>query len=176
MKERPIILNTEMVKAVLEGRKTQTRRIIKPQPKWIGNPNIPFKTIDADPKGIINCPYGQVGDRLYVRETWCKPDDEVFYRAQHDMQPEEHALWDGRWKPSIHMLKKYARIWLEITDIRVERVQDISEEDAQKEGIEFSKDFKARVGFIHLWEKLYKNWNVNPWVWVIEFKKQEDRK
>lgn len=70
MKERPILFSGPMVRAILDGSKTQTRRVINPQPVWVGEPSIPFKTDDCDPKGIINCPYGLVGDRIWVRETW----------------------------------------------------------------------------------------------------------
>ena len=172
MKQRPIIFNTEMVKAILDNRKTQTRRVIKPQPDYsilkngvtlephkcpvLGPVNLghrewglygsPYKPTDVS-CFAYNCPYGKVGDRLWVRESWgveqrryIKPsdntpvggifEDEVFYRA------DDKNLPGMKWKPSIHMFRKDSRIDLEITDIRVERVQDISEEDAIAEGIE----------------------------------------
>ena len=170
MKERPIIFNTEMVKAILEGRKTQTRRVIKPQPS-----------------GIIlvweHCPYGQVGDRLWVRETWNAGHDgqslPVFkagLSADLTKELEADELWSG-WKPSIHMPRWASRITLEITEIRVERLQEITEEDAKAEGcVKQIKDGLIFDSAIHeyswLWDSLNAKypWESNPWVWVISFK------
>jgi hypothetical protein len=154
-KERPILFSGPMVKAILEGRKTQTRRPIKPQPVFIGHPSTPFKTESADPKGIIKCPYGERGTKLWVRERFCygeivcgdyvAPDPEPLYIEHCDKSkkktiPHQYAISndigieDIKWKPSIHMPRWASRILLEITDIRVERLQDISEEDASAEG------------------------------------------
>lgn len=207
MKERGILFNTEMVKAVLDGRKTQTRRVVKPQPykhkfgsigmsvwRWLYKNKYDFQ----DQQNWINhCPYGQVGDRLWVRETTCiapknfaSPDDScipdkegelryVSYRA--DGHPED-AMRDYKlkWTPSIHVPRWASRINLEITDIRVERVQDITEEDSLKEGIKIDGTssmghvFTGKEHFWGLWDFINKKrgfgWDVNPWVWVVEFK------
>ena len=178
-----------MVQAILDGRKTMTRRVVKPQPAWIGEPNVPFKTPDADPKGIIKCPY-QPGDRLWVRETWAglpqfhnlnSEIERYIYKADEDATP-------LKWKPSIHMPKEAARIWLEVTSVRVERLQDITEEDAKAEGIAWERARKinrlensgriidsAKAMFMRLWDSINAKrgygWDINPWVWVIEFKK-----
>lgn len=192
MKERPIIFNTEMVKAILDGRKTVTRRPVEPQPfKYENGKTVKFDRkkgmgciVSHDgsvPLGWIRemCPFAQIGDRLYVRETalyWYglvngKPEIShvaAFKADGYELEGKES------WTPSIHMPKKYARIWLEITDIRVERVQDITEEQAEKEGtrpLSPSWTDQPRTWFMRTWNSIYKNWNDNPWVWVIEFKK-----
>lgn len=136
MKERPILFKGEMVRAILEGSKTQTRRIIKDQPATED-----FPCVDIDPvSGKYKSPYGKHGDRLWVRETWqsaaamnvChKADDYYIYRAT-DPDWEQSKGW--KWKHSIFMPKDACRLWLEITDLRVERLQDITEEDAKAEG------------------------------------------
>jgi hypothetical protein len=149
MKERPILFSTPMVLAILEGRKTMTRRVIKvPQIKlWEGRPNewraglcfhgmVRFNNGPSKQPSCcdftVSCPHGEPGDRLYVRETFCAfPDGNVFYRADNK---EQHPA--KGWKASIHMPRKYSRIKLEITDIRVERLNDISEEDAKAEGVQ----------------------------------------
>ena len=165
MRERPILFNTEMVQAILEGRKNQTRRVIKPQPQdhhWENDPLGRYKHhlnlvecqrgqflsswhslgdhIDSSEESNqqILCPYGVPGDRLYVRETWFEDlDPSVGYSEYH-----YRADWDEAysprvpWKPSIHMPKDAARIWLETTDIRVERVRDITEADVKAEGLQ----------------------------------------
>ena len=209
-KERPIIFNTEMVGAILDGKKTQTRRVVKPQPEHghnyvhgyiLESTNRERKRGDVhfgDNPNFLEgnscyrrCPYGQPGDRLWVRETWqavspderYRPLDEchIIYKAS-DEHPgfcartyEEHMGFSdtGRdicypWRPSIHMPKKHARIWLEITGIRVERLKDISPEDGITEGVEHWSIFPS------LWDSINKKkhpWSSNPWVWVIEFKK-----
>lgn len=127
--EKPIIFNAEMVRAILDGRKTQTRRVVTQcgtyHPshdylgEWIG-------------QHMYYCPYGRRGTLLWVRETFLKYDNETYlYRADDDLKPAS----DWRWKPSIHMPKAACRLWLEVADIRVERVQEIHRRDAQKEGI-----------------------------------------
>ncbi len=165
MKERPIMFTGPMVRAILDGRKTQTRRVIRPQPRWVGDPGIPFRTEDADPKGIIQCPYGKPGDQLWVRETWAPNEGDVlagkaFYRADNNTIVE-------RWRPSIHMPRWASRITLEITKVRVERLQDISEEDAKAEGSAYRTEFRD------IWRSIYGDgsWAHNPWVWVIEFRR-----
>jgi len=151
---KPIIFNSEMVRAILDEKKTQTRRVIKPQPKAVlsqlENSNLWTYTLCEKE---WKCPYGKVGDKLWVRETWanCKGlgivDEnenpaEIIYRADEPWAEE----WKGNWKPSIFMPHCYTRITLEITNIRVERVQDITEYDAKAEGVkEFPKDFKEQL-------------------------------
>lgn len=129
MATKPILFNTQMVRAILDGRKTCTRRIVKPQP--------------TAHYGVqcIKPPY-QPGDILYVRETWSLRFDgeKYFYRADKNTSREEKRLLDYndvKWRPSIHMPKEAARIWLKVTNVRVERLQDISGEDLIKEGIDF---------------------------------------
>lgn len=190
-KERPILFSAQMVRAILDGRKTQTRRVINPQPIWVADPSVPFKTTDADPKGIINCPYGKTGDRLWVRETFCYHDDLAMYLYKAD------DVTCCKWKPSIHMPRWASRITLEIVSVRVERLQDISEKDAIAEGISkvpfrpcegwpicdgymVGKDdgvtglaAKASTAYKKLWESINGpgSWDLNPWVWVVEFRR-----
>ncbi|EOD6304163.1 hypothetical protein ACJZSO_002675 [Proteus mirabilis] len=219
MKERGIIFNAEMVRAILDGRKTQTRRIIKSVPAthnfhgWVTSSTHAKDegkacwAIDDSPllkEPIrLNCPLGKVGDRLYVRETWSvvshEFDDDglmIDYvpdrptKAVHEM-PYGHGdfTWgdddgciDGRscWKPSIHMPRWASRITLEITDVRVERLNDISNDDAKSEGCWYGrgggvpdKAITPSDQFPTLWEEIYGDgsWSSNPWVWVIEFKR-----
>ncbi|EOC0011700.1 hypothetical protein ACI0X9_003387 [Cronobacter turicensis] len=153
MKERPIIFNGEMIRAILNGHKIQTRRIMKPQPSsctqggfwWPSDKHHTMLHVEKALqnsegiwKGIAGdaCPFGTVGDRLWVRETWArynidKDSYDMAYRATtpHDWPKE------GRWRPSIHMPRWASRILLEITDVRVERLNSISHEDAEREGI-----------------------------------------
>lgn len=161
MSERPILFSTPMVKAILEGRKTQTRRIVKPQVQEIyymknapldyhnytREPWKPWKyDLDDGNSGSMLCPYGEHGDRLWVRETWFPTRFDVKqmlsrgdtscirYKADGTYDPGRDCV--GRsWKPSIHMPKAAARIWLEVEEVRVERLQEISEEDAIAEGV-----------------------------------------
>jgi len=211
MKERPILFNTENVKAILEGRKTQTRRVIKPQPEiWRGKEiyfSYPghYKLLNTEEHISHYCKYGKRGDRLWARETWYYDDSlgRVFYKAN---QNEEGIIFRNdpdfglqpykieKWKPSIFMPKKFSRITLEIVDLRVEQLQNISELDAHLEGIERSADssgytwyknyldeypsnFKQNPikSFKSLWDSINKkrgySWDSNPWVYVIEFKK-----
>lgn len=194
MKERPILFSGEMVRAILEGRKTQTRRVIR------DNLLSRFDDLNLDSYSDRNpsyetecgqlvlmtdlCPYGQVGDRLWVRETWayCPYRDCFFYRADNFSEDK------FKWKPSIHMIRAASRITLEITGVRVELLQDISEKDAIAEGIETIegtnvwKNYQIPYpsgwfyphlpidSFRTLWDSVYLNWKVNPLVWVIEFK------
>jgi len=189
---KPIIFNSEMVRAILDGRKTQTRRVIKNMPEFVDccfvkkgilevqywgknkinyQPDMPAN----DKKILIKCPYGKIGDELWVRESFAVGKHGKTYKATWN-NPERINI---KWKPSIHMPKKYARIFLEITNIRVERVQDITEYDAKAEGVkEFPKDFKEQLYykcFRDLWnsinEKRGFGFNSNPYVWVLGFKK-----
>ncbi|WP_436590155.1 hypothetical protein [Pseudomonas aeruginosa] len=203
-RERPILFNEQMVRAILEGRKTVTRRVMKPQPDFLGSmvdPNTPFKTLDAGLHARITCPYGEPGDRLWVREAWAA-DAQVDAIAPRDFSQGE-PIWypadfsvrqtgcsmisKGRGRPSIHMPRWASRILLEITAVRVERLQDISEEQALAEGVHgepcdharqacsdigcWGDTAKGAFGF--LWEQLNGAgaWQANPWVWVVEFKR-----
>jgi hypothetical protein len=191
MKERPILFSAPMVRAILAGTKTQTRRILKPQPEDLGG-SLKWKNfIIAIPNGAwIACPYGKPGDRIWVRETWTKISEcpDVLYRATGD-----DPCRCGKWKPSIHMPRKASRITLEISSVRIERLSDITEADAQSEGVEsaalcehthipqneltlsfqYLNTKTYRSGFIKAWEGLYgiDSWDKNPWVWVIKFRR-----
>lgn len=197
MKERPILFSGPMVRAILTGRKTQTRRILKPQrdrdgflfgPDYVANE---FQYGD----NTVRCPYGQPGDRLWVREAWthCDRCGRTDYQADVN-KPRNCRHCDaslGNWKPSIHMFREASRITLEIISIRAERLNDISEEDAKAEGIH--KIAHGRSGYYYsafnkepdpknwchpcsaykeLWESINGrgSWDLNPWVWVVEFK------
>lgn len=175
MKERPILFNGDMVRAILAGQKTQTRRI-------------PSKT----QQHALFCPYGHPGDRLWVRERWAT--DMSFDDLPPRMLPPRgmpiyyHATaqcMDYKWRPSIHMPRWASRITLEITDVHVERVQDIHEEDAIAEGIDprklsYLSGERAVTKFYVLWNSIYAadglGWDVNPWVWVVTFKRMENQK
>ena len=198
MKEHPIIFSGPMVRAILEDRKTQTRRVIKPQPEIVDKePRYRKNTwalwSDKIPKYkgglIVSCPYGKPGDLLYVKETWrpIASSEQLLYRA--DIY--NVMAWDefGKWHPSIHMPRWASRITLEITDVRVERVQEISEENAIAEGMQgdiYGEDMgisprvdshSVRINFMDLWDSINLKrgygWDVNPWVWVLGFKKEK---
>lgn len=190
MKERPILFSAPMVRAILDGTKTQTRRVVKPQPPAkVSSIYLPFKQEPnnwqgfADSDGLIHwygrCPYGQPGDRLWVREAWrwvCPDDpDTAIYRA--DGHAASKLPPGFKWKPSIHMPWAASRITLEITAVRVERLQAISEADAEAEGcctpLRGHDDDFARGCYRNLWEQIngVGSWTANPWVWVIEFKR-----
>lgn len=241
VRERPILFNGPMVKAILEGRKTQTRRMVKPQSMFDGKDGI----VKRFPHQA-GCPYGKVGDRLWVRETWVEVcsvspvDGEVnewsgrFFKRINDPTPRpegghyysgsdivyradgEIEFCDGdgfsgdsadkddmpRWRPSIHMRREFSRITLEITGVRVERLNDISYDDAAAEGVEAWEVHQGCAGcsefgeclgrrevpgrcetfmlgykeaFERLWERINGagSWTANPWVWVIEFRRLE---
>lgn len=209
MNEHPILFNTEMVKAILDGRKTMTRRVIKPQPI---NPRYVGGVFADGSVGFINnehgrsivCPYGQPGDRLWVRETWGCPSwmpsmqklkeaheggAHLIYKATPHEKWKPVGIFEGKtwaeswlWRPSIHMPRWASRINLEVTGVRVERVQDISAEDIVREGIEstgtlhwYFAETKRRENFIIFWNKINAkrghSWESNPWVWVVEFKR-----
>lgn len=191
MKQRPILFSTPMVQAILEGRKTQTRRIVKPQP-IVGLENIKDDIFfDTHTSGIeqkvFKCPYGKIGDVLWVRETFLENDGEYYFKAS--MDDSDNKYLSGSWKPSIHMPKIAARIYLKITNVRVEKLQDISEQDSVNEGVEESSIDKgwyknyvnnlltknAIRSFFSLWESINGNKSLdnNPWVWLIEFERIE---
>lgn len=257
MKERGMIFNSEMVRAILDGRKTQTRRIMKVQPEsnQLGLLLITDSTKHSDigkyhwaesnatgnhvRSKLFSSPFGAVGERIWVRETWatlgneegcyvdwednlCKGDERSaarIYRASCEQRPGDYGLWsipddaywkphtkehkfEGAWRPLIHMPRWASRILLEITGVRVERLNAISPEDAESEGLErtnftgfgdepglpsypepdvyfdpLKKQWKEYPpeAFAGLWESIYGegSWKANPWVWVIEFKRVE---
>lgn len=214
MKERPLLVTGDLVPEILEGTKTQTRRVIKPQPvlnmvkgveqwsyntkttsTWLNDSKGPWKLLQE------LCPYGQPGDRLWVRETFkCNgtmAGPRITYRAKerHDSQcletvfedaPDSH-WWledDNSWRPSIHMPRWASRITLEIVSVRVQRVQEISDFDAFQEG---ARSLGSKItgpyckshieGFFQLWNSINADrgygWHLNPWVWAITFRKVE---
>ncbi|HFK1829500.1 TPA: hypothetical protein ACGW3C_000679 [Pseudomonas aeruginosa] len=218
MKERPILFNDQMVRAILDGRKTVTRRVMKPQPipSRRGGHHWPCKVhqsmlhVERELQngegcwcGLVEaaCPYGQPGDRLWVRETWAadaqvdaiEPSDlsqgePIWYPADLSVRQTGCSMISkGRVRPSIHMPRWACRILLEITAVRVERLQDISEEQALAEGVrsepcDHTRQACADIGcwgdtakgaFGFLWESLNGegSWAANPWVWVVEFKR-----
>ncbi|HBU5874094.1 hypothetical protein [Klebsiella pneumoniae] len=231
MTERGMIFNGEMVRAILDGRKTQTRRPVKFP---ILDRNLGCELAGNELAGelsagnYLNSAFGKPGDRIWVRETWatlgnedgccidwegnlCKGDERSaarIYRASCEQRPGDYGLWsipddaywkphtkehkfEGAWRPSIHMPRWASRILLEITGVRVERLNAISEEDATAEGVPPAgsllpdypgtfltpkDDFAtAKVAFQRLWESIYgeESWKANGWVWVISFKRVE---
>ena len=202
MKERPILFSAPMVRALLAGTKTQTRRIAKPvrHPDW-GNLYSPGALVrEHEPMHVIYraCPYGQPGDRLWVRETWAAPHSEDARppRAiQCDWMLIHYAATEDRggllWRPSIHMPRWASRITLEITGVRVERLQNISKADAEAEGCTKNHNgyylggphavsgrkqmATAQSAYRDLWESINGagSWEANPWVWVVAFKRAE---
>jgi hypothetical protein len=184
VRERGILFSGEMARAILDGRKTQTRRIVKGHAlEWLA-PNMFTPEYVASLENDM-CPYGKIGDRLYVRETWAGLEigDATAYAYRADM-PEEGKDAD-RWRPSIHMPRAASRITLEITNVRCERVQDISEADVLAEGITVDRAAKwtgipwssmpdLYTAFRYCWDHLNADrapWDSNPWVWVISFRR-----
>lgn len=189
MRERPILFSGPMVRAILNGQKTVTRRVVKSD--WIQSDRAPLETST----GVFHfwcsgehvCPYGLPGDRLWVREAWASirvvqaPDQEwVVYREGDNLTD-----YGGPWKPSIHMRRRDSRILLEIVAVRVERLQDITEQQALAEGVASCEQDLDPDGncytpvelFSILWSSINgtDSWNANPWVWVVEFKRVEGR-
>lgn len=184
----PILFNMEMVRSILDGRKSCTRRIIKPQPQgYFEVSEEPLYIYDTDGKqGKITPPY-QPGDILYVRETWKQAPNGYYY--YEDWQRNDIADIT-KWKPSIHMPKEAARIWLKVTDVRAERLQEITAESALLEGTDkyihlngkFDKN-AILTSFMGIWNSTIKKsdfdrygWDTNPYVWVIEFERCEKPK
>ncbi|MCI8903507.1 MAG: hypothetical protein HFE70_04750 [Enterobacter sp.] len=183
--ERGMIFNGEMVRAILDGRKTQTRRVIKDC--TVGRDQISKfiqigkKFIGCYPEDVPElirecCPYGVPGDRIWVRETFCSvPHHEEPAGCSALLYAADGNGPYGKWTPSIHMPRWASRILLEITDVRVERLNDISEEDARSEGISGSSARDIKEAYAALWRSIYgsDSWQANPWVWVIVFKRIE---
>ena len=182
VKERPILFSGPMVRAILGGRKTQTRRIVKLKchdgfevgPNYEGE-HWPVRGGDRMP-----CPYGKPGDRLWVRETWLCATGEPGPTLCHYQADGDRPEFNGLWKPSIHMFRWASRITLEITGVRVERLQDITEADAMAEGVECCSGWIGHAGeprriFCDLWKSINgaESWAANPWVWVVEFRRCE---
>lgn len=181
-KERPILFSGQMVRAILGGRKTQTRRVIKNIPhdaahiwhdggEWIVE-NAPGQCWNKK----TACPYGQPGDRLWVRETWQLDESETGYVYRADIEGFlDQAFGPPTWRPSIFMPRAASRILLEIVSVRAERLQDISEEDAKSEGVRpfMGSPLPYKAAFCTLWQHINgpESWAANPWVWVVEFKK-----
>lgn len=198
MRERPILFSAPMVRAILAGAKTQTRRPVKPRKDRAIGCELACHELagEVNAGDYMNAPWAP-GDRLWVRETFC--DDwhmdrgVIEYRADGELDSD---MFDAgcTWRPSIHMPRWASRITLEVTDVRVERLQDISEKDAQAEGIERTEDFFGcpcwRVygepdgadvvapddpigSYRSLWESINGpgSWEANPWVWVVSFRR-----
>lgn len=205
MRSRPILFSTEMMQALLTGRKTQTRRVVKPQPMLQGRSDDRVKiyqrgdsnlwevkdNLSSDGFSSLNsfkCVYGKPGDVLWVRETWMQAIRDFEYKADHPNDAHRFL-----WKPSIHMPKAACRILLRITNVRVERLQDIGRQDALREGIQERVELEdtphertyyqykfggptflsAVEAFAGLWKFINgsDSWDANPWVWVVEFER-----
>ncbi|WP_398472855.1 hypothetical protein [Tardiphaga sp.] len=205
VKERPILFSGPMVRAILEGRKTQTRRIaktdflksVRPFPdapaemrpcnhSWPGK-RVGMTCSDCHQAIISKCPYGQPGDRLWVRETWAQNqnqysetfiDDSLVYRADGEFRAQDNGT-DLPWCPSIHMPRWASRILLEVVSVRVERLQDIGQFGAVCEGYPPSTRLECGgldhdpVDLFIEQDVLGQQWDANPWVWVVEFKRVE---
>lgn len=193
MRERPILFSSEMVRAILEGRKTQTRRVVHGVDgsdkflafgiygKALFTDNI-LNIVSGKPHDfLVKCPYGLPGDRLWVRETWAGDDWHGYaYKATDpDVLPFGEEVTFDKWRPSIYMPREASRTTLEIVSVRVERLQQIDNHESWREGIpEFGKwienEGEARDEFARLWNSINAErgygWDTNPWVWVIEFK------
>ncbi len=199
---KPILFNTEMVRAILDGRKTCTRRLPRKQieekyleyDEWVQAVAVPGCTYLSEKEFYMQYPPYQPGDILYVRERWCKGSwgnekERYYYKA------DDNDFY-CTWHPSIHMPKEAARIWLKVTDVRVERLQDITDDEAKREGIQYDECpagftwkqetdmhncYTTTIGAMQaLWDSTIKKsdrdrygWEANPWVWVIEFERCE---
>ncbi|WP_407715753.1 hypothetical protein ACJJWD_09360 [Comamonas testosteroni] len=197
MKETGLMFKAPLVRAILSGQKTQTRRIVNwrdLQPglnlgfsglKVFSNTPNTF-TLESQSRngwesrsGPTRCPMGQPGDRIYVRETFAQHPQfaDLAYRAEgEEFEDSDGALWVPKWTPAIHMPRKLARIWLEITGVRVERLQSISRGDAMAEGCpvpNMADGEDPRDWFAEVWKSTGGDWAANPWVWVIDFKRIE---
>lgn len=206
MTERPILFSAPMVRAILSGAKSQTRRLLKPQPlggapellqHLVAHGHHRWATDEPDEDLIWKCPYGQPGDRLWVREAFAivprtayrcsegvqqtlRPDDD--HDAAIYREGWTRSKGGFRWRPSIHMPRWASRITLEVTGVRVERLQDISEADAIAEGVNVHPDHHGKPrdsiyspvqAYRDLWESINGpgSWDANPWVWCVEFRR-----
>lgn len=209
----PILFNTDMVRAILDGRKTVTRRVISHvktkdvlnSPLRKNNPDIPDKKFISC---LVDSPYEE-GDILYVRETYCPnyfdreimriggmPGNGNAYKADYHKEAIGDIVPEPKWTPSIHMPKEAARIWLKVTDVRVERLQDITPEQSVKEGVDdpyfyiSDGEYWEKTGrcnlpcdiaaFSVLWDSTIRKtdldrygWDANPWIWAIDFERYE---
>lgn len=210
MRELPILFSTDMVKAILDGRKKVTRKVIKPQPVVIKRDkddphqgSVLYK-VEASgrfkgkicggtltKKQFAKFASYQKGDLLYVRETFNDWDGYNYRNPKYKASEDNYSktTWKPKWKPSIHMPKKYARIWLEVLNVRAERLQEISETDCWAEGIDSKEAGKllyinkfgvgcASATFSKLWDSLNAKrgypWEFNPWVWRYELKRIQE--
>ena len=191
MSTKPILFNTEMVRAILGGRKTCTRRLIKHNVDAMLNSPYHKEHPEVEDKQIISklcLPPYQPGDVLYVRETWSEWTGGYVYKAWNSPFPQTGAYLEEKWHPSIHMPKGAARIWLKVTDVRVERLQEITIDGIRNEGI---SSMAVHAGDMEIalkeWELLWNStikksdldrygWDANPWVWVIAFEPCEKPK
>ena len=183
MKERPIIFSANSVNAILDGRKTQTRRVVKPNKKteWLLCHDWVDEYIkDPDNYLVEECPYGKPGDMLWVRETWqrCPTCGNLDYRAGVNLGDSCRSCNEGlgKWKSPLFMFRENSRITLEITDVRVERLQDINFRDLQAEAVGIQGELtKAMNEYMQIWDSLNAKrgypWSSNPWCWVIEFQR-----
>jgi hypothetical protein len=190
--ERPILFSAPMVRAILEGRKTQTRRVFKPERMtWTADGRYQTHSMRSGrmvetgsgpfhPNDWLHyCPYGVPGDRLWVRETWAACGSDVRFRADQRHPDDYPGANFQPWRSPIHMPRWASRITLEVTGVRVERLQDISEADAMAEGaapVLVPPDGGSAPhveGFRELWESINGagGWDANPWVWVVEFRR-----
>lgn len=208
---KPVLFNTEMVRAILEGRKTVTRRVVKPQPDGNHNHLLGYVVDSTCKKDIGRIAFGidefggniqyaklpfSENDYLYVRETWCDDrqfthDDtagQYFFKASFPIEGWSDVK-EFKWRPSIHMPKEAARLFLKVTDVRVERLQMMNGKDVLKEGVDngssnpttgYRFDVMQRMAFKDLWNSTIKKadldkygWEANPWVWVVEFERVE---
>jgi len=194
LNEHPILFSGPMVRAILDGRKTMTRRVVKDTcpfvtvayfdeetERWYWTTGAERERLPTD-LCLGKCPYGQPGDQLWVRETWLsyrhlhkngRDEALLIYRADGEDLPKQAR--GTKWRPSIFMPRWASRITLEITAVRVERVQDIGDEDAEAEGLSWCNAASPRDKFQCLWNSLNAKrgygWEANPWVWVIAFKR-----
>jgi hypothetical protein len=202
MADRPILFSGPMVRALLAGTKTQTRRVLKPMPPpgaasfgtyYNPDPRPHYWAFDGDAlmDFAVRCPYGEPGDRLWVRENgWERPERSpkmmregadtwapYYFDADgiSDCEANDLRAWGFKRRPSIHMPRWASRILLEVTGVRVERLKDISADDCFAEGIELRIETPAKTQYMRLWEQINgaASWSANPWVWVVEFKRVE---
>ena len=186
MRERPILFSAPMVRAILAGNKTQTRRIMKPRRDRYVGCELALNELagEVNAGDYTNAPMAP-GDRLWVREAHYIIGEyrEVFFCATQDSNHSPTLSWPGPWRPSIHMPRWASRITLEVTGVRAERLQEISYEDARAEGAEFWRNDGTltelppcsahRYEFEDLWTSINgaDSWNANPWVWVVSFRR-----